>query len=103
MRIVIMYVKMSNEKIWDLDYLQSVSVNCAGSVQFKHTNWYNGMQVSFLLSREQFDNFSDVILNWDNYKQIKNIPISKHVWLYNQYKVKQLYNSHTRVYFTFFH
>ena len=113
-------------KVWSLNYLQSVRAdnsrdNCA--IQFIHndrrrrTNYYNNVVMeedeqlssppttttSLSLTRNQFYNLNDIILNWEEYERIVNIPIGKHVWLYNKRQMKHLYNSYTRKYFTFFY
>ena len=89
-------------KNWSLEYLQSVSVDNFSNVYFNHHNYINDIRYGLVLSENEFQDLHDIIVNWENYKQMKRIPIGKHIWLNNKHNFKQLYNSHTRKYFQFF-
>ena len=111
-------------KFWDLNYFQSVCADKRGvadAVHFIHDKRRANMNyavkrveegrqlapltiaASLTLTGSQFFNLNDIILNWSDYERIENIPIGKHVWLYNKRQMKHLYNSYTRKYFTFFY
>ena len=86
---------------WRLDYQQSVSVDHHYQVYFNHFANMSGRRRSLIISKENFLNFNDIILNWENYGDTGNLPIGSHIWLSRRWMVKRLYHSESRNYFAF--
>ena len=86
---------------WRLDNQQSVSIDHQYQVYFDHYGYRSGRRKSLIISKENFLNFNDVILNWKQYGDIGNLPIGSHVWLSRRWMVKRLYHSETRNFFAF--
>ena len=89
-------------KYWCLDNLQSVSIDNKFNVSFNHHSFITGVRYGITLTENEFYCLHDVILNWEDYKYIGNIPIGKRIWLNNKHDAKQIYNSCTHNYFQFF-
>ena len=81
---------------WRLDNQQSVSVDHQYQVYFNHYGYRSGRRKSLIISKENFLNFNDVILNWKQYGDIGNLPIGSHVWLSRRWMVKRLYTTQRR-------
>lgn len=91
-------------KTWDLEFLQSVRVDeYQQQAYFQHHSLIDKTWKGISLSYEEFCNLNDIILNWENYKNIEVIPIGQSLWLYNKQYMKHLYNRDTKMYFTFFY
>ena len=88
-------------KTWRLDYQQSVSVDDRYRIYFNHYGYLSGKRSTFPISMETFLNLNDIILNWEKYGDIGNLPIGRHVWLSRRWLVKRLHHSQTRKFFAF--
>ena len=88
-------------KTWRLDYQQSVSVDDRQRIHFNHYANLTGRRIALTISMEDFLNLNDIILNWEKYGDVGNLPISRHVWLSRRWLVKRLHHSEMRKYFAF--
>ena len=96
-------------KEWWLCFTQSISVDNEANISFnqyrdKH-NRKKGQRVSdkgITLSFWQFMDLNDIILNWEWYNGITNMPIGRNVWFNRKrHTMMQIYNNFTRRRFTF--
>ena len=88
-------------RTWRLDYQQSISIDHKHYIYFNHYANLCGKRSRFPISSHDFLNLNDIILNWENYGDIGNLPIGEHVWLSRRWLVKRLYHSETRNFFSF--
>lgn len=88
-------------KTWRLDYQQTVSVDHKRRIYFNHYNFLTARRSALIISMEDFLNLNDIILNWEQYGRVGNLPISDQVWLSRRWLVKRLYHSQTGTYIAF--
>ena len=88
-------------RTWRLDYRQSVSIDHKRNVYFNHYGNLTGKRSRFPISTQEFLNLNDIILNWENYGDIGNLPIGKHIWLSRRWLVKKLHHSESGDFFAF--
>ena len=88
-------------KTWRLDYQQSVSVDHKQRIYFNHYGYLSGRRSTLIILMEDFLNLNDIILNWETYRGVGNLPISTHVWLSRRWLAKRLYHSQTGNFFAF--
>lgn len=86
-------------KNWSLDSHQRVSVDRRHNVYFKHDT--HGKETGITLSRRQFLNLNDIIMDLDTFRNMKYYPLGGNVWLqYYQNRI-QLYHCRLHIHFTF--